>query len=87
MGIYKILLKPDVVDGSIVNGIREPILYSFDLFSPPGHKIHKEPGIKLFKKLNKSVLSRITFFSEDEDHKPVDLNNKTISYTCQLIKV
>ena len=85
-GNDKIHLKCDCIQGSIVNGIREPILYSFALSSPPGHKIYKEPRIKLFKKINKSLLSHITFYFEDDDHKPVDFNNETISFTCQLIK-
>ena len=50
-GIDKIHLKCDSIQSSIVNGIREPILYSFALSSPPGHKIYKEPRIKLFKKV------------------------------------
>ena len=54
-GIDKIHLKCNCIKGSIVHGIREPILYSFALSSPPGHKIYKEPRIKLFKKVNKSV--------------------------------
>ena len=86
-GIDKIHLKCDCIQGSIINGIREPILYSFALSSPPGYKIYKEPTIKLFKNINKSVLSHITFYFEDDDHKPVDFNNKTISFTCQLIKI
>ena len=86
-GIDKILLKCDCIQDSIVNGIREPILYSFGLSSPPGHKIYKEPRIKLFKKVNKSVLSHIKFYFEDDDHKAVDFNGETISFTCQLIKI
>ena len=86
-GINKIHLKCDCIQGSIINGIREPILYSFALSSPPGHKIYKEPRIKLFKKINKSVLSHITFYLEDEVYKAVDFNNETISFTCQLIKI
>ena len=86
-GIDKIHLKCDCIQGSIVNGIREPILYSFALSSPPGHRIYKEPRIKLFKKVNKSVLSHITFYFEDDDYKPVDLHGETISFTCQLIKI
>ena len=35
-GIDNIHLKCDCIRGSIVNGIREPILYSFALSSPPG---------------------------------------------------
>ena len=86
-GIDKIHLKCDCIQGSIVNGIREPILYSFALSSPPGHKIYKEPRIKLFKRINKSVLSHITFYFEEDDYKPVDFNNEMISFTCQLIKI
>ena len=86
-GIDKIHLKCDCIQGSVVNGIREPILYSFALSSPPGYKIFKEPRVKLFKKINKSVLSHITFYFEDDDHKPVDFHNETISFICQLIKI
>ena len=86
-GIDKLHLKCDCINGSIVDGVTEPILYSFVLSSPPCHKINKEPRIKLFKKINKSVLSHITFYLEYDDHKPVDFNGETISFTCQLDKI
>ena len=86
-GIDKIHLKCDCIQGSIVNGIGEPILYSFALSSPPGHKIYKEPRIKFFKKINKFVLSNISFYFEDDNHKPVDFNGEMVSFTCQLIKI
>ena len=37
--------------------------------------------------INKSVMSHITFYLGEDDHKPVDFNNKTVSFTCQLIKM
>ena len=80
-------LKCDCIQSSIVNGIREPILYSFTLSSPLGHIIYKEPKVKLFRKINKSVLSHITFYFEDDDQKPVDFHNETVSITCQLIEI
>ena len=86
-GIDKVHLKCGCIDGSIVNGVREPILYSFALDQPPGHKIYKEPKVKLFKKINKSILSHITFYLEDDDYNAVDFNGGTISFTCQLIKI
>ena len=86
-GIDKIHSNCDCINGSILNGSREPILYSFALSPPPGHKIYKEPRVKLFKKVNKSVLSHITFYLEDDDHKPIDFHDETISFTCQLIKI
>ena len=38
----KVHIKCDCVDGSIVNGIREQILFSFNLSAPPGYKILKK---------------------------------------------
>ena len=49
-GVDKSHLKADCIQGSTVNGKREPILYSLALSSPPGHKTHKEPRVKLFQK-------------------------------------
>ena len=86
-GIDKVHVKCDCIDGSIMNGVREPILYSFALDQPRGHKIYKEPKVKLFKKINKSVPSHITFYLEDDDYKAVDFNGEMISFTCQLIKI
>ena len=86
-GIDKIHLKCDCIQGSIVIDKGEPILFSFALSSPPAHKIYKEPRVKIFKKVNKCVLSHITFYFEDDDYKPVDFHNETTSFTCQLIKI
>ena len=40
-GIDKVHIKCDCIQGSIINGIREPVLYSFGLSNPPGYKIYK----------------------------------------------
>ena len=61
-GIDKVHLKADCIDGSIVNGVREPILYSFALSFPPGHKTIKKPRVKLFKKINKPLVSYNVLF-------------------------
>ena len=86
-GIDKVHLKCDYMNGGIVNGVREPLLFSFAFSSPPGHRIYKKPRIKLFKKVNNSILSHTTFYFEDDDHKPVDFNGETISFTCQIFEI
>ena len=86
----KVHLKCDCVDGSIVNGIREQILFSFNLSAPPGYKIIKEPNIILYKKINKTRLDSIQFFQfflEDSNHNPVDFNGETLTFTIQIIKI
>ena len=82
--IDNVHLKSDCIKGSIVTGTREPFLPSFALSSKPGHNKIKQPRIKLFKKINEGVLPHITFYLDDEDHKPVDFNGQMISFTCKL---
>ena len=83
----KVHLKCDCVDGSIVNGIREQYLFSFNLSAPPGYKIIKEPNIILYKKINKTRLDSIQFFLEDSNYNPVDFNGETLTCTIQIIKI
>ena len=40
-GIDKVRVKCNYINGSIVNGCREPILYGVALDKPPGYKISK----------------------------------------------
>ena len=82
----KIHLKCDVIDGSVVSGSRQPILYSFVLDKLPGYKVFSEPETIHYKKINKSVLNTITFYLEDNHHKEVDFNGETLTFTLQMIK-
>ena len=60
--IDKIQLKCDCIDGSIQDGLRQTILFSFVLNKPSGYKVFCEPETIHYKKINKSVLNTITFF-------------------------
>ena len=83
----KIHLKCDVIDGSVVNGLRQSILYSFVLDKKPGYKVFSEPETIQYKKINKSVLNTITFYLEDDNNKVVDFNGETLTFTLQMIKI
>ena len=83
----KIHLKCDAIDGSVVNGVRQPILYSFVLDKPSGYKVFSEPETIHYKKINKSVLNTITFYLEDDNNKEIDFNQETLTFTLQVIKI
>ena len=85
--IKKIHLKCDCIQGSIVDGKRKPILFSFVLDKPSGYKVFCEPETIHYKKINESVLNTITFYLEDDDHKEVDFNGETLTFTLQMIKI
>ena len=83
----KIHLKCDAINGSIVDGFRQPILYSFVLDKLPGYKVFSEPETIHYKKINKSVLNTITFYLEDDNNKEVNFNSETLTFTLQMIKI
>ena len=72
----KLNLLSDAIDGSVVNGIRQPILYSFVLDKPAGYNVFCEPGTIHYKKINKSVLNTITFYLEMKIMKKLILTEK-----------
>ena len=80
-------LKADVIVGSVVNGIRQSILYSFVLDMPSGHKVFGESETIHWKKINKSVVNTITFYLEDDNNKKVYFNGITLIFTLQLIGI
>ena len=83
----KIHLKCDVIDGSVVTGIRQPILYSFLLDKPSGYNVFCEPETIQYKKIYKSVLNTIMFYLEDDTNEEVNFNGETMTFTLQMIKV
>ena len=83
----KIHLKCDAIDGSVVDGVRQPILYSFVLDKPSGYKVFCEPETIHYKKINKSVLNATTFYLENDNNEEVDFNGETLNFTLQMIKI
>ena len=78
--------KCDIIQGSIVNGKRQPLTFSFVLDKPFGYKVFCEPEtIHHLKKI--SVLSTKTFYFEDDENKEVDFYQKMLTFTLQLIKI
>ena len=83
----KIHLKCDSIHGSVLNGIRHPILFSFVLDKLPGYKVFCEPETIHYKKINKSVLHTITFYLENDNNEIIDFNQETLTFTLQMIKI
>ena len=80
-------MKCNVIDGSVVDGTRQPIFYSFVLDRNSGYKVFSEPETIHYKKTNKSVLITITFYLEDNNNDEVNFNGETLTFTLQMIKI
>ena len=54
-------LKRDCLDGSVLNGVRQQVLYSFVLVKPLGNKVFSESETVHYNNINKSVSNTVTF--------------------------
>ena len=79
-------MKCDCIDGSVQDGVRQPILFSFVLDKPGGYKKFCEPETIHYKK-NRSVLNTIIFYSKDDNNEEFDFNGETLTFTLQMIKI
>ena len=57
----KIHLKSDFIDGSIVDGLKQPVPFKFALDEASGFKVFCGPETIHYKKTNKSVFNSISF--------------------------
>ena len=80
-------MECDVIDGSVVECLKQPIVYSFALDKPPGYKVISSPETIHYKKLNKYVLNTILLFSEDDNHEEVNFNEETLTFSLQSFKI
>ena len=80
-------MKCDVIDGGVVNGLRQPILYSFVLDKPTGYKAFPQPASILYKRIKKSVLNTISFYLDDNNNKEDIFNGETLTFALQMIKI
>ena len=79
-------MKYDIIDGSVVNGLRQPILCNLVLDKLPGYKVFCEPETVHYKNINKSVLNTITFYLEDTNDKEVSFNQETLTLVSKRSK-
>ena len=85
--INKIHLKCDIIDASVQDGVRQPILFSFVLDKPSGYKVFCQPETIHYKKINKSILNTVTFYLEDDNNREVNFNQETLTFSLQMIKI
>ena len=80
-------LKCDIIDRSILDGCRHPILSTFVLDRPSGYKVFCEPEIIHYRKIKKSVLNTVTFYLEDDNDEQFDFIQETLTFTPQMIEI
>ena len=83
----EIHVKCVCIDGSVLNGVRQPKLFLFVLDKPPGYEVFCEPETIHYKKINKNILNTMRVRSENHNHEEIVFNQETTTFTLQMIKI
>ena len=84
---FKSHSKCHCFDGTVLNGVSQPIFQSFVLDKPPGFEVFVSLKGFSIEKTNKSVLITITFYLEDNNYEKDTFNGATLTITLQKFKI
>lgn len=84
MKVKSIMINVDVVEGSFVNGVMKPVIYSFSPNVSPGFNIIENPRNIIYVKINQSIISYINVKITDQDGNLLDLRGEEISMRLHI---
>lgn len=84
LSVNSILVNCDIVEGSYLDGLQKPILYSFFPDVPPGFKINEKPNTVVYLPITIPTINSIRIWLTDQDHKPLNLRGEKITIRLHL---
>ena len=84
--INSILVNCNIISGSYVSGIQQPVLYSFFPDVSPGEKIVEKPQHLVYLPITiAGNISSVRIWLTDQDGNPINLRGEIISIRCELV--
>lgn len=78
LSVNIINVEVSIIEGSTINGIKKPVIYSFFPDVQFGFKINKEINNPFFLPTSNKTISRINIKLTDQDGKLIENNNETV---------
>jgi len=82
--VNSIRVNVDIIEGSYVDGIPGPTIYSFFPKANPGYKVIERPTYPIFYSVSVYDISYIRVWLTDQNEKPIDLRGETLSIQIAL---
>ena len=82
--VNSILVNCDLIEGSYLQGIPTPVLYSFFPDAPPGYKINERSNTPIYLPVTLPSINSIHVWLTDQDRKPLNLRGERITLRLQL---
>jgi len=87
MSVNMIRLECNIANGSYVNGEPSHAIYTFSPNVPPGYKMALSPQNPFFCRINTHSIDRLRISIVDQDGRPVDFGEETVSVRLHIKSV
>ena len=85
--IKSILVNIDIISGSYVNGVTQPIIYSFFPNVSPWYKIIENPHILLYLPITSDTIHNIKAWLADQNGNKLNLRGENLSMRFHLREI
>ena len=82
--VNSILVNCNIIDGSYINSIQEPIIYSFFPNVPPGFKVVENPSSIVYLPVTMPVINCIRVWLTDQNRKLLNIRGEKVTVRLVL---
>ena len=82
--VNSILVNTNIITGSYLKGKQVPIIYDFFPYVRPGDKIVSAPKNLIYVPVTVNVISLMTCWMTDQDHRPINLRGEQLTIRFHL---
>ena len=82
--INSIFVNCDCINGSYVNEISSPVIYSFGIKVSPGYRIVEAPVNLVYLPINRKTLSEFNIWITDQDGGDIDFRRENITFKFEV---
>ena len=84
LSVNSILIHCDMISGSMVDGVKSPVIYNYSPNVMPGSKIVGDPVKPIYLPVSKDVINELNIWVTDQDNRLLDLQGEKIVLTFHM---
>ena len=84
LSVNSILVHCDMISGSMVDGVKSPVIFNYSPNVVPGSKIVGDPVKPIYLPVSKDVINELNIWVSDQDNRLLDLQGEKIVLTFHM---
>ena len=84
LSVNSILVHCDMISGSMVDGVKSPVIFNYSPNVMPGSKIVGDPVKPIYLPVSKDVINELNIWVSDQDNRLLDLQGEKIVLTFHM---